>query len=358
VTLISRKTGAASLSSTKLALGVGTLVFLGGGIWLMALKTTPPTISSRPPVGSSFTPSPTPTLNPLQIPAIQSRSYPGGAITTTADLGDQGGYRDTVISYPSDNLTQFALLSTPDTAKPASGWPVIILLHGYEDPSLWRVAGPEYRSFIGAFTAAGYAVVKPDFQGNDKSAGKPVGGHFAPDYAYNTLNLIGSLKQNPLANPKRLGLFAHSMGGDVGMRTIVTSKDIVASVFAAGVVGSMYDIFYSWPGNPDLSDQPAALVQGARLTLIAKYGDPKANPTFWNSASALNYVSAVTGPVQINQDVGDTVVPKIFADHLYQALTSANKSVEYHMYPGDDHQFDANRAALIQNALKFYRAHL
>jgi dipeptidyl aminopeptidase/acylaminoacyl peptidase len=201
-------------------------------------------------------------------------------------------------------------------------------------------------------------VVKPDFQGNDKSAGQPVGGHFAPDYAYNTLNLISSLKQNPLANPKRLGIFAHSMGGDVGLRTIVTSKDIAATVFVAGVVGSMFDIFYNWPGNPDLSDQPQALVQGARQALISKYGDPKTNPTFWDSASAINYVSKVTGAVQINQDVSDSVVPKLFADHLNSALTNAGKSVEYHLYPGDDHQFDANRAALIQNALRFYRAKL
>ena len=201
-------------------------------------------------------------------------------------------------------------------------------------------------------------VVKPDFQGNANSEGQPVGGHFAPDYAYNTLNLISSLKLSPLANPRRLAIFAHSMGGDVGLRTIVTSKDVAATVIVAGVVGSMYDLFYNWPNNPDLTDQPLALVQGARLSLIAKYGDPKTNPAFWNSASAINFVSHVTGAVQINQDISDSEVPKIFADHLNAALTLAGHPPQYNLYPGDDHQFSANRAALLRNVLDFYSSKL
>ena len=105
------------------------------------------------------------------------------------------------------------------------------------------------------------------------------------------------------------------------------------------MVGSFYDIFYNWPSAPDLTDQPLALTQGIRQNLINKYGDPKTDPNFWNSASAINYVANITGPVEVNQDVGDSVVPKIFADHLVAALQADHKSVEYYTYPGDDHNF-------------------
>jgi dipeptidyl aminopeptidase/acylaminoacyl peptidase len=279
-------------------------------------------------------------------------------ITTTQDLGEQGGYRDQIVSYPSDKLTQYALFSVPDTQRPTGGWPTIILLHGYMDPTLWETAGPEYRFVIQALTGAGYAVIKPDFQGNAGSEGAPVGGHFAPDYAYNTLNLITSLKHYAPVDAGRIGIFAHSMGGDVGLRTIVTSKDVVATAFVAGVVGSMYDLFYNWPSNPDLSDQPLALVQGARQSLLTIYGDPKSNPTFWDSASAINYVKDISGSVQINQDVSDSVVPKIFADHLNAALIAAGRAPQYVLYPGDDHQFTTNRAALLRNILAFYQSKL
>jgi uncharacterized protein len=120
----------------------------------------------------------------------------------------------------------------------------------------------------------------------------------------------------------------------------------------------MSDILYNWPHSPMPSDRPVAIVSGARQALIAKYGDPKANPAFWDSASAINYVSFVTGAVQINHDVSDSVVPKYFSDRLDGALTSAKKPVEYNTYPGDDHQFTQNHAMLMQRILAFYSAHL
>src|SRR5674476_754499 len=118
---------------------------------------------------------------------------------------------------------------------------------------------------------------------------------------------------------------------------MVIARDIKATAIMNGVVGSFYDMFYNWPGNEDLTDQPLALVQGIRQHLIDQYGTPKTNPTFWDSASAINYVSAVTSAVQVNQDSGDTSVPALFSDHLVVALQAAHKSVQYYPYPGNDH---------------------
>jgi dipeptidyl aminopeptidase/acylaminoacyl peptidase len=62
--------------------------------------------------------------------------------------------------------------------------------------------------------------------------------------------------------------------------------------------------------------------------------------------------------VQIDQDVGDTAVPKLFSDHLAAALAAAGKPAEYNLYPGDDHQFLRNRAAVLAATVGFFRAHL
>jgi dipeptidyl aminopeptidase/acylaminoacyl peptidase len=91
---------------------------------------------------------------------------------------------------------------------------------------------------------------------------------------------------------------------------------------------------------------------------VDTHGNPRDNPGFWDSASAINYVSSTTAAVQIDQDVADSTVPRLFADHLDTALTAAGKTVEYDLYPGDDHQFIRNRAAILARALAFLRAHL
>jgi len=342
-----------------LGLSIGLILIAGTIIILVLIHNRPakPVRLTQPRV-SSQPKATTPALDPLTIEAMRSRTYPGSTITTEQLLGDQGGYTNMIISYQSDGYKIYALESTPNGAMPSGGWPVIILDHGYINPATYQTNGPEYQQFISTFAKAGFMVIKPDFRGHGKSEGAPEGGHFSPVYAYDNLNLISSLKQYPSVNSHRIGLFAHSMGGHTALRTIVVSKDIKASVFMAGVVGSMYDIFYNWPNSPAPNDQPSALVQGKKQALIAKYGDPKANPTFWNSASAINYVGFVTGPVQVNQDINDNVVPKIFADHLVTALQNANKAVQYYTYPGDDHQFIHNRTLILQRAVAFYQSNL
>ena len=316
-------------------------------------STVAPAVSTpaAPPV------APTPPPDPLTIAAIKARSYPGSAITTVQYLGDQTGYRNSIVSYQSDGLKIYALMSVPNVAKPAAGWPVIILDHGYINPATYTTNGPQYRQFEAPLARAGYVVIKPDYRGNGSSQGVPEGGHFSPVYAYDNLNLVASIKQDPQMDPKRIGILAHSMGGHEALRTIVVSKDVKATAFMAGVVGSFNDIFYNWPNSPALTDQPA-IVQTIRLNLIKKYGTPKDNPDFWNSASAINYVASITGTIQVNQDVGDSVVPKLFADHLVAALQAAGKPVQYNLYPGDDHNFSQNQTALINNLLKFYQSNL
>lgn len=318
----------------------------------VATKVTPPV----PAVPVAPT-APVAPLDPLTIAAIRARTYTASAFTVVSNLGEKGGYSSQVVSYQSDGLTIYALLDTPDGTVPAGGWPVIIFNHGYIVPSSYSTT-TSYASWAGALAKGGFMVIKPDYRGNGGSQGQPEGGHFSPVYAYDVLNLVASIKNLTGANPARVGMFGHSMGGHETLRAIVTSSQIKASVIAAGVVGSFNDIFYNWPNSPAPSDQPLALVQGKRQALLDKYGDPKSNPDFWNSASAINFVSNIAGPVQVNHDVSDSVVPKMFADHLVSALQAANKPVTYYIYPGNDHNFRSSFSLLMQRSISFYQANL
>jgi dipeptidyl aminopeptidase/acylaminoacyl peptidase len=235
---------------------------------------------------------------------------------------------------------------------------VIVINHGYSDPATYQTDGSPYTAFVAAFARAGYMVIKPDYRGHGQSQGVASGGHLSPVYAYDLLNLVSTLSVDRRVDPARIGLFGHSMGGDEVLRALVVSTQIRAAVFLAGVVGSMYDIFYNWPTIPLPNSKPVAVQVAVENTEIATYGTPAGDPVFWNSASAINYVASITAAVQINQDVGDTMVPKLFSDHLAAALKAAGKAFEYNLYPGDDHQFLRNRTAILANTVAFYRAHL
>lgn len=304
------------------------------------------------------TPSGPAAPNDLTIAAMRARAYPASTLTTVRNEGDQGGYVNSVVSFESDGLREDALLSVPDGRRPAAGWPVIVINHGYSDPATYRTDGPDYGAFIAAFAHAGYMVVKPDYRGHGQSQGVALGGHLSPVYAWDLLNLVSTLRADHRVDPSRIGLFGHSMGGHEVLRALVVSKDIKAAVLLAGVVGSMYDIFYNWPNSPRTSDQPVAVQQSVEQTIIDQYGTPKSDPAFWDSASAIDYVSSITAAIQIDQDVADTTVPKAFSDHLAAALTAAGIPYQYNLYPGDDHQFLRNRTAILAATVAFYRAHL
>lgn len=342
---------------------VGTLAF---GLFRVTVGGTSPASALATPA-ASHRPSPsaaaTPTVYPpgdLAIAALRARSYPASTLVTVRSDGDRGGFVDSIVSFQSDGLREYALMSIPDGRRPARGWPVVIINHGYSDPATYQTDGSPYSQFVAAFAHAGYMVLKPDYRGHGQSQGVASGGHLSPVYAYDLLNLVSTLRADSRVDATRIGLFGHSMGGHEVLRALVVAKDIRAAVLLAGVVGSMYDVFYNWPQpqNPPPAAKPIPLQVGVENTVITEHGTPATNAAFWDSASAINYVDSIGAAVQIDQDVGDTVVPKLFSDHLAAALRAAGKMVQYNTYPGDDHQFLRNRAAILAATVAFYSAHL
>jgi uncharacterized protein len=265
-------------------------------------------------------------------------------IAVEQEVAPRAGCRTFVVSYYTDGLRVFSLMSRPPSAPPAGGFPVLILAHGYIPPDTYQTTGTDYQDFINHYCNAGYLVFKPDYRGHGQSEGTATGGHFSPDYTYDILNLAASLHTATNANPSRIGLLGHSMGGHVVLRALVASHGlpIKAAVIAGGVVGSLEDIAYQWPENEIPPD-----VVPIRDRILAQIGTPAQNPAFWHDGSAINYVSDITAPVQINHGDADAVVPLTFPQHLNAALTAAHKTHEFYIYPGGDHQFSAGGTRLL-----------
>lgn len=325
-------------------------ILTAGVVAQISLLQTPPALAPQPEVQA-------PPKEPIEIESIKERKYLASPINTQRILGNRSGNNQSIVSYDSDGFKIYALLSLPSGVAPEGGWPVIILLHGYIRPEYYRTDSKDYAGWIASLGQAGYAVIKPDFRGNGASEGQPEGGHFSPAYAYDTLNLVESIKTDTRFNASRIGLVGHSMGGHIALRALVVSEDIKAAAIMAGVVGSMYDLFYNWPNSPVAGDLPE-VAQSLRVSLLDRYKDPQTNPDFWDKASAINYVGDISASVQINHASADSMVPALFSEHLATALREAGKDVDYRIYPGDDHQFVINRRELSTNFLEFFRAKL
>jgi len=345
----------------KVTLLIVCLVLLGG-IVILLLRNTATMKSSF--VMKHITPSPSAQIpNPLSIAAMRSRSYPGSDITIEQTLPEGSNYHQYLTSYLSDGLKIFALLTVPIGQKPTSGWPVILFNHGYITPETYQTFPSigQYASYYPVFSQAGYIVFKPDYRGNGNSEGNPEGAYYSPAYAIDDLNALSSIKKYSLVDPKRIGIWGHSMGGNITLRdTVVDTKDIKAAVIWGGVVGSYTDLMYNWQRRVRYQPGPRelALRNTSRQTLLAKYKTPQENPQFWNSIDPTQFVKDISTPIQLDVGGSDEEVPVGFSQSLRDELQHAGKTVEYYEYPGDNHNISNNFTLAMQHSLEFFNRYL
>jgi fermentation-respiration switch protein FrsA (DUF1100 family) len=331
-----------------------------------SLSATPsPSSTSKPNATTTptITPTSTPTPHPMSILAAREKSYPGSAITIETTLTPGANYYRYYAWYESEGLKIYGLLTVPFGDKPAKGWPVIVFNHGYIAPEVYKTT-ERYIAYVDRLARSGYIVYKIDYRGHDRSEGVASGAYGDPGYTTDVLNAVYSLKAFPLADPNRIGMWGHSMGGFLTLRAMVISPDIKAGVIWSGVVGSYPDLICCWhqPATPGLPT-PTPDVNfrsGWRTQWQYLYGTPQENPAFWMEISANSYLKDLSGPIQLHVGTGDTDVPIKFSQDLFQEVLAAGKTPpsEYYEYPGDNHDLANYFSLAMQRTIEFFDKYL
>ena len=320
------------------------------------LTATPAPTNTPPPTATSTsTPTPTPTPNPLDVEWMRQQSYPGSDLTIERELAAGPNYKQYVASYQSEGNKNYGLLAIPTGDKPPTGWPAIIFNHGYIPPDVYSTTD-SYASHVRSLARSGYVVFKPDYRGHDNSEGEPRGGYGTPAYTIDVLNAVAAVKSLPEVDPNRLGMFGHSMGGHVTLRSMVTTGDIKAGVIWAGVVASYPDLLNNWR-RPIPASIPRQALRW-RETFVQENGTPEQNPEFWNSISPIAYVDDISGPLQLHHGTNDADVPVEFSASLDQAMQAAGQTVEYYVYNGDNHNLLNNWGTVMRRTIEFFDKHV
>ena len=252
---------------------------------LVGCSNLPPVASAPSPRPATTHPAmpagPQETLPPLAIDAMRQREYPGSDLIIEQTLAPGSKYRQYIASYQSDGLKINALLTVPNGARPASGWPVIIFNHGYIPPTVYRTT-ERYVAYVDAFARNGYIVFKPDYRGFGSSQGTPVSAYYSPNDTVDVLNAVTTMQRYANADPDRIGMWGHSMGGNITLRALVIDPRIKVAVIWAGVTATYYDMLYNWHpakyGTPDQNARrsrpsiPPASLARARRILRPRHG--------------------------------------------------------------------------------------
>jgi dipeptidyl aminopeptidase/acylaminoacyl peptidase len=292
-------------------------------------------------------------MEPYTIEGLRARDYPGGTIEVRGTYTTTTAYTRYYIAYPSDDsstgpgrrLSITGVMHLPHGEGP---FPVVVLNHGYIPPARYW-SGADTLNAADYLAQRGYLTVAPDFRG---WGGSDSGDNFfRTGLVVDVLNLLSSLPSLPQADPLRVGMWGHSLGGGVTTKAITIDPRIKAAVLYGPVSADDWEVIRRWGGGMRRYD-PLDAIQRA-------YFGATQDRAFLRRTSPINYLDFVTAPVQVHQGTADEVTPPRWAQAIRDALESAGKEVEYYAYEGQGHAFYGQSWTLfMERVTRFFDQHL
>lgn len=304
---------------------------------------------------------PSPTAFPFQeltIPYLRQRQYRSSLAELQKNYENQN-YTAYLTSYNSDGYKVNGLLTQPKGEIPPDGWPAVIFIHGYIPPKQYNTVR-NYFDYVDYLARNGFVIFKIDLRGNGNSEGEAGGAYFSSDYIADTLNAYTALQNSEFVNPNSIGLWGHSMAGNVVMRSFAVKPEIPAVVIWAGAVYSYTDMRVF--GINDASYQPpgTSTERARRRQRIRDvYDEPDPKQIFWQQMAPTNYLNDLEGAIQIHHANNDPVVNIGYSKNLIKLLAETDVSHELREYASGGHNISGpafNEA--MQKTVEFFTKYL
>ncbi len=348
--------------AVSLVYRAGALVFIVGA----ACQPPPPSLSSTPlplpdviiqtitpsPIPTiTVIPSPTPTLEelifPFTIDGLRQHDFKSGDIHIRSMLDENEKFTTYLIDYPSDGLTITGVMQIPAGEGP---FPVVLMNHGFFSRSVYNSGDGTDRA--SAFLAGhGYITLASDYRSwGDSDVGDSF---FYSGLVIDVINLINAIPSIKAADPDRVGMWGHSMGGGVTMKALTIDSRIKAAVLYSPVSADFADIIERW-GPGCLGDVvQGELIVGCNSSDVIRAELPRALQDAYlfsaSDAETLKEISPfyhlddVNAPLQIHYGTEDgrylSGTPPQWSVKLTQGLRDAGKQTELYRYEGEGHSF-------------------
>jgi dienelactone hydrolase len=309
------------------------------------------TITPSPIPTITFTPSPTPTISALIFPytvdGLREHDFQSGKIRIRSKLSANDKFTTYLIDYPSDGLTITGVMQIPEGDGP---FPVILLNHGFFSRSVYNSGDGTDRA--SAFLAEhGYITLASDYRSWGKSETGP--SFFYSGLAIDVVNLINAVSSIKQADPDRIGMWGHSMGGGVTMKVLTIDSRVKAAVLYSPVSADFVDVIERWGPGCFGDIAHGELIVGCNssdvvpdnmpLNLQDAYRFAASDADTLKEISPFYHLDYVTVPIQIHYGTEDgkflSGTPPQWSVKLTQGLRDAGKQAEMYQYEGEGHSF-------------------
>ena len=287
-------------------------------------------------------------INPYTIDGLRVHSYRSGKIKIGPILERNDDFVSYLIEYPSDGLMISGVLQFPIQGK--APFPVIILNHGYFYRGYYQ-SGDGTDRIARYLNRHGYLTISSDYRSwGDSGVGPSL---FYSGLVIDVINLINALPSLPQADPGRLGMLGHSMGGGVTMKVLALDTPVKAAVLYSTVSADDADILGRWglgcigdikAGENQIDCNSSDVIPlDLPPGLIKAYYEASLDPAVLETTSPIHDLEHFTVPVQIHYGTEDgknfVGTPPEWSRKLFEALEASGKPVEIFAYEGEAHSF-------------------
>lgn len=308
---------------------------------------------------SSSTPNPTPfPFQEMTVPYLRNLEF-NSSLGDLKEYLNNGSFIAYTTSYKSDGLKVNGLLTKPAGEMPTGGWPAIVFVHGYIPPPTYRTT-EKYIDHVNFLARNGFVVFKIDLRGHGDSEGEAGGGYYSSDYVIDTLNAYSALQKSGFVNPNKIGLWGHSMAGNVILRSLAAKPEIPAASIWAGA-GFTYTDLRKYGIQDGSYQAPANQTerQKRRQLLRETYGEPDGGNPFWKLVAPTDYLTDLKGAIQLNHAVDDDVVNIGYSRDLNLVLDGTKIPHELNEYPGGGHNIsNPGFSPAMQKTIEFFDKYL
>jgi dienelactone hydrolase len=331
------------------------------------------------PVAETGVPEKIAELEEYKFENLAKREYVGSEIKLERVLGEEKGFTSYLFSFESDGKRVTGWANVPGGTKELKNleteeqgtlekYPVIVMLRGYVGKEVYQTGMGTWKA-AGKFAENGYITLAPDFLGYGESDGEdeyPLLARF--ERPVTVLNLMASVNNWEIAHEERVGIWAHSNGGQVALSVLeITGESYPTTLWAPVSVGFPESILHYAPEMPDKGEYLKGLIKEFDMYYLAK------------RFSIDNYWGNVRSSIQVHQGTRDEAVPVEWSRRLAEELKSLraeeSKSmktkelgsqeaemlkgrkaeIQYFEYPGDDHNFArGNWSRVVARDLAFF----
>ena len=231
---------------------------------LLVSACTPTNVPSEKPVQvitASPTPepeiTPTPEPDPFSVESLKSRIYGTGNFTVDRLWYSYDLFDRYYVIYDSDDLIIHGFVNVPHGEGP---FPVAIMLHGSVPRDEYQTLDYTTR-YADDLAQEGYIVIHPNLRNFPPSSVTERRRDSHTGYTIDVLNLVAHLKKMAgqegifaTADIDRMGIWGHSIGGSIAMRTISVEPDAFAAAVLYGAVSQRYATVVEGAGIFDFND--------------------------------------------------------------------------------------------------------